>query len=157
MEGLLSTGPSPPSFTKSSYYGDINIWNNSDVPLKKNKKNWKIFCLDNFCLKFALETMSLPRKIMEQCKLCQAKLWSNADFAPQNPGAFILCPAQSQSLYTLLRKIMEQCTLCPAKSWRHSFIGQNNSKIYLKTRFCSLFFLILLCVNLCYFGTFKKD
>ena len=28
-----------------------------------------------------LESMSLPRKIIEQCRLCPAKLWSNADFA----------------------------------------------------------------------------
>ena len=59
--------------------------------------------------------MSLPRKIMEQFRLCPAKLWSNADFAPQNKGVFILCLAKSQSLYTLPCKIIKQCRLCPAK------------------------------------------
>ena len=48
--------------------------------------------------------MFLPRKIMEQCRLCLAKSWSNADlafeitepsfFAPQNQGDFVLCSAK---------------------------------------------------------------
>ena len=61
---------------------------------------------------------SLPCKIMEQCRLCPAKLWSNADFAPQIHGAFILCPAKLWSyadfalrnygpMQTLPRKITE--------------------------------------------------
>ena len=36
----------------------------------------------------------LPRKIMEQRRLCIAKLWSNADLVPQNHGAYIPCPAE---------------------------------------------------------------
>ena len=32
---------------------------------------------------------TLPRKIMEQCRLGSAKLWSNADFAPQNHGDIV--------------------------------------------------------------------
>ena len=60
--------------------------------------------------------MPFPRKIMEQCRLCPAKLWSNADFAPQNHTAFVLCPAKSQRLCSLPREIMEQCRLCSAKS-----------------------------------------
>ena len=75
--------------------------------------------------------MSLPRKIMEECRLYPAKLWSNADFAPQNNGA-----RKSQSLHTLPLEIMEQCRLCPAKSETHSFRGKNNIKNYPKTRLC---------------------
>ena len=41
--------------------------------------------------------MSLPRKIMEQWRLCPAKSWSNADLAPR----------RSQSLCSLPRKIKE--------------------------------------------------
>ena len=104
--------------------------------------------------------MTLPRKIMEQCRLCPAKLWSNADFAPQDHRAFVLCPAKSRSLHTLPRKITEpsyfaprnyralqtlpreineQCRLCPAKLQRHSFRGQNNNINYPKTRFYFIF------------------
>ena len=43
--------------------------------------------------------------------LCPAKLWSNADFAPQNYWG----------MQTLPRKIMEQCRFCPAKSWSLCF------------------------------------
>ena len=74
--------------------------------------------------------MSLPRKIMEQCRLCPTH------------RAFILCRAKSQSLQTLLHKVMEQCKLCPAKSRRHSFRGPNNN---LKLDFFSFFFLAFLC------------
>ena len=100
--------------------------------------------------------MSLPRKIMEQCTLCTAKLWSNADFAPQNYGAIQtlprkimeqcrLCPAKSLSLRSspleimdpsfFARDIMEQCRVCPANSFR----GQNNNRNYLKIRLTFLF------------------
>ena len=71
--------------------------------------------------------MSLPRKIMEQCRLCPAKLWSNADLTLRNHRAFVLCPAKSWRLRSLPRKIMEQCRLCSAKSWIHSFRGQQMS------------------------------
>ena len=80
--------------------------------------------------------MSLPRKIMEQCRPCPAKLWSNADFAPRDHRAFVLCPAKSRRLRSLPRKIMEQCRLCSAKSWRHSFRGQKNIMKF----YCLLFF-----------------
>ena len=90
--------------------------------------------------------MSLPHETVEQCKLCPAKLWSNADFAPQNRKAFILCLEKSQSLHTLPHKIMEQCKLRSAISWRHNFRGQNNN---LKLDFI-LFFLPFF-VNQCYF------
>ena len=90
--------------------------------------------------------MSLPRKIMEQCRLCLAKLWSNADFAPQNHRAFILCPAKSWRLHSLPRKIKEQCRLCSAKSQRHSFRGhQISSDLIFFTSFLIIF------VNHCYF------
>ena len=65
---------------------------------------------------------SLPRKNMEQCRLCHAKLWSNANFASQIHGSFILFPAEYGAMQTLLCKIMEQCRLFPANSWfLHSF------------------------------------
>ena len=76
---------------------------------------------------FGLKSMSLPREILEQCRLCPAKLWSNADFAPQNHRPFVLCPTKPRRLCSLPRKIMEQCRLCSAKSWRHSFRGQQLS------------------------------
>ena len=53
---------------------------------------------------FALKSIALSRKIMVQCRLCPAKLWSNAEiahkiteplfFALQNYGDFVLCPAK---------------------------------------------------------------
>ena len=89
-----------------------------------------------FCSIFALKSRSLPRKIMEQYRLCPAKLWSNAHFAPQNHRAFVLCPAKSQRLCYLPSKVMEQRRHCFAKSWRHSFMG-------------SIFLTIF--VNRCYF------
>ena len=57
---------------------------------------------------FALKTMSLPRKIKEQCGLCPTKSWSNADFAPNNPRAFVLCPEKCPRLNFLPRETMEQ-------------------------------------------------
>ena len=65
--------------------------------------------------------MSLPRKIKEQCRIFPAKLWSNADFAPQNHRAFVLCPAKSQRL-----------VLCPQKLWSNAdFAPQNRGDIVL--------------------------
>ena len=88
--------------------------------------------------------MSLPRKFMEQCKLCPAKSWSNADFAPQDHRAFVLCPAKSWRLCSLPREIMEQYRLCSAKWWRHSFRGQKN---IIKLN-CVLFFSNYFCKSL---------
>ena len=90
--------------------------------------------------------MSLPRKIMEQCRLCPAKLWSNADFAPRGHRAFVLCPAKSQRLCSLPREIMEQCRLCSAKSWRHSFRIQKISSNLIVVSF----FLIMFCKSSSY-------
>ena len=83
---------------------------------------------------------------MEQCGLCPAKSWSNADFAPRNHGPFVLCPTKSQRLRSLPRGIMEQYKLCSAKSWRHSFRSQ---RISLNLIFFSFFLNIF--VNQCYF------
>ena len=89
--------------------------------------------------------MSLPRKIMEQCRLCPAKFWSNTDFAPQNHRAFVLCPAKLRRLHSLPREIMEQSRLCSAKSWRHSFRGQQISSNWnFFTFFLIIFFKSLL-------------
>ena len=98
------------------------------------------------CCIFALKSMSLPRKIMEQCRLCPAKLWSNVDFAPRNHRTFVLCPAKSRRLRSLPRKIMEQCRLCSAKSRRYSFMGQQISS---NLNFFTFFLIIF--VNHCYF------
>ena len=87
--------------------------------------------------------MTLPRKIMEQGGLCPTKLWINADFAPQNHRAFVLCPTKCWRLFSLPRKTMKQCRLCPEKSLRHSFRGL---KFFLV---CFLFFLCV--VNQCNF------
>ena len=83
---------------------------------------------------------------MEQCRLCPAKLWSNADFTPRNHRAFVLCPAKSWRLRSLPRKIMEQCRLCSAKLRRHSFRGK---QISLNLNFFTFFLIIF--VNHCYF------
>ena len=90
--------------------------------------------------------MSLPRKVMKQCRLSPAKLWSNADFAPQNHKAFALCPAKSRRPCSLPRKIMDQCRLCPAKLGRHSLRGQKYHKIKFSYLLIHFFF-----VNHCYF------
>ena len=72
--------------------------------------------------------MYLPRKIMEQCRIC---------------------PTKSQSLHTLPLKItepceiMEHCRLCPTKSRRHSFRRQKSKKKYLKLGFP--FFFLFFC------------
>ena len=95
---------------------------------------------------FALKILFLPRKIVQQCGLYPAKLWSNADFAPQNQGPFVLCSAKSRRLCSLLRGIMEQCRLCPAKSWRHNFRRQQISI----NQIFFLFFLFIF-VNQCHF------
>ena len=95
---------------------------------------------------FSLKSISLPHKIMEQCRHCPAQLWSNADFTPQNHRAFVLCPAKSRRLRSLPREIMEQCRLCSAKSRRHSFRGQQISS---KLNFFTFFLIIF--VNHCYF------
>ena len=84
--------------------------------------------------------MCLPHQIMEQCRLCPAKLWSNADFAPRNHRAFVLCPANSRRLCSLPRKIMEQCRLCSAKSRRRSSRGQQTSSNLNFFTFCLIFF-----------------
>ena len=62
--------------------------------------------------------MSLPRKIMEQCRLCLAKLWSNADFAPRDYGAMQTVarkitdtefqePTEHPQLYIKLKRILK--------------------------------------------------
>ena len=53
--------------------------------------------------------MSLPRKIMEQCRLCPTQFWSKADFAMQNHVAFILCPQNNRA-----------SILFPTKSWSNA-------------------------------------
>ena len=88
------------------------LWNKSHV-LKyflRNKKNLISCCI------FAQNFMSLPRKIMEQCRLC-----------PTIMEQCRLCPAKSRRLCSLPRKIMEQRRLCSKKLWRHSFRGQQVS------------------------------
>ena len=65
-----------------------------------------------FCF-FALKTMSLSRKIMETCGLCPAKLWSNADFVPQNPRDFVLCLAKCWRLCSLPAKLWSNANLAP--------------------------------------------
>ena len=84
--------------------------------------------------------MSLPRKIMEQCRLCPAKLWSNADFAPRDHRAFVFRSAKLRRLRSLPRKIMEQCRLCSTKSWRHSFRCQQISSNLIGVSFFSNYF-----------------
>ena len=116
-----STLPQSIVFPKSGHHGAIDLWNNSDLA-QQILKNGKI----NFSCKFALETM-------EQSRFCPAKLWSNADFAPQNHGALIIYTAKSQSLHTLPREIIEQCRPCTAKSKRHSFRGQNSNNFLCKS------------------------
>ena len=74
--------------------------------------------------------MSLLRKFMEQCRLCPAKSWSIADFAPRDHRAFVLCPAKSRRLRSLPRKTMEHCRLCSAKLWSNAdFAPQNRGDI----------------------------
>ena len=107
-------------FLKGGHHDAIDLWSNNYI-LKYifwNQENFISWFI------FALKSMVLPCKIMEQCRLCPAKSWSNADFAPRDQRAFILCPAKSQRLCSLPRKIMEQCRLCSAKSWQHSFRGK---------------------------------
>ena len=57
--------------------------------------------------------MSFPCKIIEQFRLCPAKLWSNADFAPQNNRALVLCPAKLRSIYSLPRKLWRNADFAP--------------------------------------------
>ena len=59
--------------------------------------------------------MSLPLKIMEQCRLYPAKSWSNAEFTPQNHGA----------MQTLPREITEPLFL-PRKNTETSFFAPRN-------------------------------
>ena len=110
-----------------------NIYQNN---FSRNKK------ISFFCCDFALKTLSLPRKIMEQCGLCPVKLWSNADFAPQNHGHLVLCPTKPRRLHSLPRGIMEQCRLCPAKSWIHS---SRRPQISLNLMF---FFFLIFCKSM---------
>ena len=122
-------------FLKSGNHGFMNFWNNNDFPkyVTKERENitWRFFCFI-----FYLEFMSLPRKIMEQYRLCPKyygamqtlprKTMEPSFFAPQNYGAFILCPC----------KIMDQCRLCPTKSQQHSFRGQVNYIFFSFFSFC---------------------
>ena len=48
------------------------VSNNSDLS-KYFEKKWKQIIFRWFLLSFALETMSVTRRIMEQCRLCPAK------------------------------------------------------------------------------------
>ena len=57
-------------FLISGHHGAIDLWNNRDLIRCFEKKGKRVF-KDNFCCMFALETISLPRKIIEQCRLCQ--------------------------------------------------------------------------------------
>ena len=84
--------------------------------------------------------MSLPRKILEQCRLCSAKSWSNTDFAVRDHTALVLCPAKSRILCSSPREITEQCRLCSANLWRHSFRVQKNSSNLVFCSFCLIFF-----------------
>ena len=85
------------------------------------------FFKDNISIIFSL---SLHLKLCH----CPAKLWSNADFAPQNCKSFIFCPTNYRAFL-----------LCPTKIWSNAdFASQNHGKIvseakknyknYLKTR-----------------------
>ena len=96
--------------------------------------------------------MSLPRKIMEQCRLCPTKLWSNADFAPRDHRAFVLtlprkimetsffAPQNYGPMQTLLRKIMDT-----------EFQGPKN---IIKFNFC-LFFSNYFCKSLSFLGSLQ--
>ena len=57
--------------------------------------------------------------MMEQCRLCPAKLWSNADLAPQNHRPLVLCSANHGDF-----------VLCPAEIWSNAdFAPQNHGDI----------------------------
>ena len=74
--------------------------------------------------------MSLPRKIIEQCRPCPAKLWSNAHLAPQNDGAMQTSPRElTEPLFFALQNHGD-FVLCPAKLWSHAdFAPQNRGDI----------------------------
>ena len=90
--------------------------------------------------------MSLPRKTMEQCRLCPEKLWSNANFSSQNHGFFVLCLAKLRSIHYLPANYGAMQTL-PAKSKRHSFRGKIKNRNYLINRF-SLIVFIFFCKSM---------
>ena len=66
--------------------------------LKSNSFLWMALLIEKMAngpLTFrAYPNHSKPCKNMEQCRLCSAKLWSNADFAPQNFGAVQTSPGK---------------------------------------------------------------
>ena len=70
---------------------------------------------------------TLPRKIMELCRLCPAKSQSLCTLPRKITEPWYFAPRNYGAMLTLPREIMEQCWLCPAKSRRHSFRGQNNN------------------------------
>ena len=87
----------------------------------------------------------LPLKLC----LCPAKLWGNADFAPQNYGAMQTLPCKIMEPLFFAPQKYGAFILCPAKLWsnahfapqsqRNSFRGQSNNRNYLKIRFSSIF------------------
>ena len=101
-------------FVKSCHHEPIDLW--KDIHFSKfRSRKWEYLL---FCCVFALKTLSLPRKIMEQCSLCPVISWSNTDFAPRNHGPFcslrrkitetlFFAPQNYGAMQTLPRKIME--------------------------------------------------
>ena len=87
---------------------------------------------------------TLPRNIMEQYRLCPAKLWSTEDFAPQNHGAFVFHNAKLGSLHYLLCKIMEQCRLCPHNHGDIISGAKITTEVIMMMEIC---FDILVCSN----------
>ena len=98
-------------FLESGHHGAIDLWNNRHTFFEEIRKSHLLLY---FCSKihvFAPQNygamQTLPRKVMEQCRLCPAKSQSlrslprkiteTSFFAPQNYGA----------MQTLLREIAE--------------------------------------------------
>ena len=112
-----------------------------------------------FYIKFALETMFLPAKLLGNADFDPAKIWSNADFALRNHRAIIPCPVKSQSHHTLPSKITEPSYLVLQKYGAMQTLPRNitetevsgakiTTKYVLKLDFFSSFFSL---VNQCYF------
>ena len=82
---------------------------------------------------------TLPRKIMEQCRLRPAKSWSNADFAreireplffaPQNHGDFVLWPT----------KLWSNADFAPQNGWDIVSVAKKCNKILVSSQFFNFF------------------
>ena len=142
--------PQSMCFLKSGNLGAIVLWNNSDLSKYFEKKIRKYNFWIIFAVNFSLETMSLKRTIMEQCKLCPSKLWSKADL-PRN----IMEPS-----YIALQN-HRTFILCQAKFWSNAYFDPQHhgdivsgakitTKVILKLYFI-LFFLFIFFVNQYYF------